>query len=90
MNLKGVELTAELMEKLNEVETLEELKAVVKEIGLEISEEELAEYFDEEMNAIKLPAEDLNRVAGGNCKHCPNHCLNHCELDHKPCIRKYL
>ena len=70
MNLNGVELTAELLEKLHNVESLEELKAVVKEAGLEVADEELAEYFDEGLKALKLPAEDLDRVSGGGFPRC--------------------
>ena len=65
MNLNGVELTAELMEKLHDVESLEELKAVVKEAGIDIPAEKLAECFDEEMKAFVIPEENLEQVAGG-------------------------
>ena len=75
----NLKLTPELMEKLGNVESFEELKALAKETGVEISDEELKQYFDEETMALKLGSEDLEKVAGG--KYCfldvPDTCSLH-------------
>ena len=81
MNLNGVELTTELMEKLHDVESLEELKAVVKEAGIDIPAEKLAEYFDEEMEAFIMPEEDLDQVAGGGHGINPEYARKFLELN---------
>ena len=66
----NLKLTPELMEKLGNVQSFEDLKALAKEVGIEISDEELKQYFDEETMALKLGTDDLERVAGGKGS-CP-------------------
>ena len=69
----NLKLTPELMEKLGNVQSFEELKALAKEVGIEISDEELKQYFDEETMALKLGSDDLEKVAGGKGS-CPFNC----------------
>ena len=66
----NLKLTPELMEKLGNVQSFEELKALAKEEGIKITDEELKQYFDEETMALKLSSEDLEKVSGG--KYNPN------------------
>lgn len=53
-------------EKLGDVESFEELKVLAKETGINISDEELKKYFDEETMSLKLGEDDLEKVAGGD------------------------
>ena len=82
----NLKITPELMEKLGNVQSFEELKALAKEAGIEISDEELKQYFDEETMAMKLGSEDLEKVAGGKggLTGCPGACYD--EQDCSPHI----
>lgn len=84
MEIKGVELTEEMLEKLDTIESFEELKALAKEAGIEASDEELAECFDEELKAFKIPEEDLELVAGGSCGFTCDVCKDNCDMDCVP------
>lgn len=65
MEIKGVKIGQELIDKLLNVKSLDELKALAKEAGLDLTDEELAQYFDVENQVLKLPEEELEQVAGG-------------------------
>ena len=43
-------------------------------VGVDITAEELAEHFDEEMHAFKMPEMELEQVAGGICNFQMEHC----------------
>lgn len=66
MMAKNIKITPELLEKLGDVESFEELKVLAKETGINISDEELKKYFDEETMSLKLGEDDLEKVAGGD------------------------
>lgn len=65
MNTKGVEIGQEFIDKLLEVDSFENLKALVKETGIDITDEELAQYFDVENQVLKLTEEELEQIAAG-------------------------
>lgn len=72
MDLGKIKVTPEFMEKLDEVESFEDLKKLAQESGIVVTDEELAQYFDEENQVIKLVDDDLEKVAGGGGK-CGSH-----------------
>ena len=63
--------TNEQIEKAMKCETPEELIALAKEAGKEITKEQAEAYLDE-MDNIELDAEELDKVAGGS--YGDNHC----------------
>ena len=74
MDLGKVKVTPEFMEKLDEVESFEDLKKLAQESGIVVTDEELAQYFDEENKVVKLASDDLEKVAGG--KGCGSHTVS--------------
>ena len=60
------ELTKEQIAKAMACETAEELMAVAKSEGIELTKEE-AEAYLAEMDDVELDDELLQHVAGGNC-----------------------
>ena len=60
------ELTKEKVAKLMSCETAEELMALAKAEGIELTKEE-AEAYLAEMNDVELDEEALKKVAGGDC-----------------------
>ena len=73
MNTKGVEIGQEFIDKLLEVDSFENLKALVKETGIDITDEELAQYFDVENQVLKLTEEELEQIAAGCNNGIPVH-----------------
>jgi len=80
MNIQGVEITDEMLKKANECKSAEELIALAKEYGVELTQEQAAAFM-EEFTDTELSAEELDRAAGGhitgNCytvdvRHCFN------------------
>lgn len=65
MEIKGVKIGQELIDKLLNVKSLDELKALAKEAGLDLTDEELAQYFDVENQVLKLTEEELEQIAAG-------------------------
>ncbi len=60
------ELTKEKVAKLMSCETAEELMALAKAEGIELTKEE-AEAYLTEMSDVELDEEALKKVAGGGC-----------------------
>lgn len=60
------ELSREQIEKAMACETVEELMALAKAEGIELTKEEAEAYFDE-LSECELKDGDLKHVAGGNC-----------------------
>ena len=65
MNIQGVEITDEMLKKANECKNAEELIALAKEYGVELTQEQ-ADAFMEEFTDTELSAEELDRAAGGH------------------------
>ena len=66
MPIDKSKLTKEMIEKAMECETPEELIALSKTEGIEITKEEAEAYLDELQN-VELDNAVLDKVAGGNC-----------------------
>ena len=64
MSVKKKELTKEMIEKAMQCETAEDLMALAKTEGMELSKEE-AEAFLDKLEDIELDGAFLNKVAGG-------------------------
>ena len=61
--------TAEQMKKINEAKTEEELIALAKAEGIEMSEEEIKAKFAEMHKEGEIADDELNNVAGGCGEH---------------------
>ena len=59
-------VTKEQIEKAMACETAEELMALAKEVGIELTKEE-AEAYMAELADFELDGDTLKRVAGGGC-----------------------
>ena len=66
MPINKNELTQEMIMKARKCEDADELVALAKTCGYEITKEE-AEAYLEEMDDCELDAEALGKVAGGDC-----------------------
>ena len=62
-----MELTKEVIEKAKEAKTVEELVALAKENGVELTFEEAEECFAKLHKSGELADEELDNVAGGGC-----------------------
>ncbi len=62
-----MEMNNELLERARKVKSAEELMALAKENGMELSEESAAAYFEEMHKSGELSDEELDNVAGGGC-----------------------
>ena len=60
------ELTKEMLAKAMQCETADELIALAKTGGYELTKEEAEAYFDE-LSECELKDGDLKHIAGGNC-----------------------
>ena len=75
-------ITKEMLSKAAKCETAEELIALARTEGIEITKAE-AEAYLAELDNIELDSKVLDKVAGGN-KACW-HCLDNCGEDTCPC-----
>jgi len=66
MPINKNEITKEMMAKAMQCETAEELMAIAKVGGIEMTKEE-AEAYLAEMDDMELDGEVLKQVAGGDC-----------------------
>ena len=78
-------LNEEMIAKAREAKSVEELLALAKENGIELTDEQAKEYFAQ-LNPTKgeLSDDELEDVAGGGCfpeeeRYCPN-CQTRLEL----------
>ena len=74
MPINKNELTKEQIVKAMTCETAEELMALAKSYGKEITKEE-AEAYLAEMSDVELDDEALKKVAGGGCYTVNNICV---------------
>ena len=66
MSDNKIVVTKEQIEKAMACETAEELMALAKEVGIELTKEE-AEAYMAELEDFELDGDTLKRVAGGGC-----------------------
>ena len=66
MSINKNEVTMEMIKKAMACETAEELMALAKSEGIELTKEE-AEAYLAEMSDVELDEEALKKVAGGGC-----------------------
>ena len=66
MPINKNEITKEIFAKAMQCETAEELMALAKSEGIELTKEEATAYMDE-MSDCELDDEALKKVAGGGC-----------------------
>ena len=66
MSDNKIVVTKEQIEKAMACETVEELMALAKEVGIELTKEE-AEAYMAELEDFELDGDTLKRVAGGGC-----------------------
>ena len=77
MPIDKSKITNEMIKKAMECDTPDELIALAKTEGFEITKEE-AESYMAELDDFQLNNKDLNKVAGGSCyDDCHNY---HCAL----------
>lgn len=83
-SINGKELTPEVLRKAMECKDAEELLALAKSEGVEITKEEAKAYI-EELSDIELDEEMLKSVAGGEglcyMEDCPKHTMQFLESD---------
>lgn len=78
MPINKNEITKEIIEKAKECKTADELMALAKSYGKDITIEEADAYLAE-LSDVELDGEQLKKVAGGgcytedNCCYCPWH-----------------
>ncbi len=80
MPLKKNELTKEMLEKAMQCKNAEELTALAKMGGYELTKEEADAYLAE-LSDVELDDKALKKVAGGACWNC----LDDCGVDTCPC-----
>ena len=73
MPINKNEITKEMLEKAMQCKTADELMALAKSEGMEITREE-AEAYLAEMDDVELDGMALKRVAGGGCYNEENIC----------------
>ncbi len=72
-NIDKNKLTKEQLEKAKSCKSADELIALAKEEGFELTKEE-AEAYIEELSDFELDEDTLQEIAGGICYDlCPNH-----------------
>ena len=80
MPVKKNELTKEMLEKAMQCKNAEELTALAKMGGYELTKEEADAYLAE-LSDVELDDKTLKKVAGGACWNC----LDDCGVDTCPC-----
>ena len=74
MPIDKTKITKEMMEKAEQCKTAEQLIALAKTEGVEITKAE-AEAYLAELENCELDATDLDNVAGGITKTCSHGCI---------------
>lgn len=78
MPINKNEVTKEMIERAMQCKTADELMALAKSYGKDITKEEADAYFAE-LSDVELDSKQLKKVAGGgcytkdNCCYCPWH-----------------
>ncbi len=70
MPINKDELTKEMVAKAMQCETVDDLLALAKAEGINMTKEE-AEAYLAEIDDMELDSENLQRVAGGECYNSP-------------------
>ena len=89
MEINKNELTKELVQKAMACETVEELMALAKSEGVELTKDEAEVYFAE-LSDFELEGDILKQAAGGQhyFSDCPQRCIvfnpNPCAIVHPP------
>ena len=78
-NFDKSKLSPELVQRISECKSEDELIALAKENGVSITTEEAKAYL-EELEDIELDEETLGKVAGGLCymEDCPKYTMADC------------
>ena len=83
-----MKFTEEDIRKAMSCKTADELIALAKSWGIEMTREQAEEYLAK-MNTMELTEEELAQVAGGSCpEQCPEHCWQAC-FDRGYCHKFY-
>ena len=80
MPINKKEITKEMLEKAMQCKTAEELIALAKAEGIEVTKAE-AEAYLAELSDAELDDKVLKKVSGGGCWNC----LDDCGVDTCPC-----
>ena len=80
MTINKNEITKEMLEKAMQCKTAEELIALAKAEGIEVTKAE-AEAYLAELTDVELDDKVLKKVSGGGCWNC----LDDCGVDTCPC-----
>ena len=81
--------TPEQITKAKAAKSAEELLAIAKENGLELTEEEAKKYFEQLHKEGELSDEELDNVAGGGCDDDFYDWVNSVEVSYHPTSGKY-
>ena len=84
MPFDKTKITKDMLEKAAKCETADELIALAKRAGIELTKAE-AEAYMAELNNVELDKDTLNKVAGGtgSCyHHCPPAACHDCPMDY--------
>lgn len=83
MPINKNEITKEMVVKAMQCKTAEELEALAKAGGYELTKDE-AEAYLTELADVELDEENLKKIAGGGCymANDPNYCNTWCEWNH--------
>ena len=71
-----MKLMTEQMQKATACKSAEELQALAKSEGIELTDEEAEAYFAE-LNNVRVSDDELDAVAGGKEK-CTDFCIDEC------------
>ena len=77
MPIDKTKITKEMLEKASHCKTADELIALAKTEGFEITKAE-AEAYLAELENVELDTTELDKIAGGGCymvKYCPNNLI---------------
>ena len=75
MQYKGKEIPEELMAKVMQCKSADEILKLAEENGIEVSKDE-AEAFLDEYSDVELDEEMLDMASGGGAYDCPNNDSN--------------
>lgn len=63
-----IKITEEMIQKAKQTKSMEEFRDLVKENGLEFTEEDILDYYEQLHKATgEMSDDDLENVAGGGC-----------------------
>ncbi|MBO7430637.1 MAG: Nif11-like leader peptide family RiPP precursor, partial [Spirochaetia bacterium] len=81
MPIDKTKMTKEMLAKAAMCQTADDLIALAKDNGIDITREE-AESYLAELDNVELDSKTLEKVAGGKSYKCPGEvCTEHCHLN---------